>query len=167
MRSIANDSVLKKLIVGILTIIVLILHLCITTYALNTAAVSAPESISLNLNDGKPIFEEQEFFFEPGMIVEKEFFIENCSTCDVYYKLYLDDVKGDLANVIQITISNGNKELYQGTASELSKANVNVTDDILKLGERRDLTVFFYYPENAGNITKNGSLSFTFCAEAV
>lgn len=168
-----DDATSRKLTTGILAIVVLTLCLCITTYALVMVSVSVPDnyfktgSVSVNLNDGKPVIEEHEFLFEPGMTVTKDFFIENSSTWDVYYRIYFDGVKGGLATVLQITISDGDKVLYQGTAAELSKENVTAADDTLKLGEKRNLTISFYYPQNAGNVTQNFSLSFNLCAEAV
>lgn len=134
-----TDTTSRKLAVGILTIIILTFCLCITTYALVMVSVSVPDnsfrtgSVAVNLNDGKPVIEEHEFLFKPGMTVTKEFFIENRSTWDVYYKLYMEEVKGGLANVLQITIADGEKVLYQGTAAELSGSDVEAADDILKL----------------------------------
>lgn len=168
-----NKRTSRRLTLGVLTIVALTVCLCITTYALVMVSVSVPENyfktgtIELNLNDGKPVIEAHEFLFEPGMTVTKAFFLENRSTWDVYYRLYLDEVRGGLATVLQITIANGDQLLYQGTAAELSKTNVTAANDTLKLGEKRDLTISFYYPQNAGNATQNLSLSFDFCAEAV
>ena len=84
----------KKLTRGIITAIILAVCLCITTFALVWETVSVENNlfhtgtVKINLNDGKPVIEEHEFLFEPGMTVKKDFFIENQSTCDVYYKLY-------------------------------------------------------------------------------
>ena len=73
----------KKLTGGIVTIIVLAVCLCVTTVALVRAMVSVDNnlfhtgSVKINLNDGKPVIQEHEFLFEPGMTVKKDFFIEN------------------------------------------------------------------------------------------
>lgn len=56
-----------------------------------------------------------EFLFEPGMTVKKDFFIENDSTGTVYYRLYFAGVSGDLADVLEVTVKDGNKTLYSGT----------------------------------------------------
>ena len=147
--------------------------LCITTYAIVWASVSVNENVfqtgkvQINLNDGKPVIEEHEFLFEPGMTVTKDFFIENQSTWDVYYKIYFDEVTGGLAKVLQITIMDGEKILYEGTADDLSKVNVKAADDTLRINEKRILTISFHYPEEAGNSTQNMSLTFKLCAEAV
>ena len=123
--------------------------------------------VKINLNDGNPVIEEHEFLFEPGMTVKKDFFIENQSTCDVYYKLYFDNVNGGLADVLQITVKDGEKTLYQGTAENLKRNAVAASDDVLKIGERRELTVYFLFPEEAGNRAQNQTLTFDICADAV
>lgn len=162
----------KRLTGGIIAIIVLVVCLCITTFALVYASVSVENNlfrtgeIKINLNDGKPVIREHEFLFEPGMTVVKDFFIENDSTWDVYYRLYLDNVSGGLSDVLTVTIYDGEKTLYSGTANELTRQNVVAADDTLKIGQRRNLTVVFHYPETAGNDTQSLDLTFTLCAEA-
>ena len=75
-------------------------------------------AVPINLNDGEPVIAQQEFLFGPGMTVEKEFFLENQSSCDVYYKLYLDDVAGGLAEIIEVEIREGDRVLYRGRAAD-------------------------------------------------
>ncbi len=163
----------KKLTRGIITAIVLAVCLCITTFALVGEMIAVENSffstgmVKINLNDGNPVIEEHEFLFEPGMTVKKDFFIENQSTCDVYYKLYFDNVNGGLADVLQITVKDGEKTLYQGTAENLKRNAVAASDDVLKIGERRELTVYFHFPEEAGNSAQNQTLTFDICADAV
>ena len=167
-----NSKTAKKLTGSIIAVIVLAICLCITTFALVWATVSVDNNlfhtgtVKINLNDGKSVIEEHEFLFEPGMTVEKDFFIENESTWDVFYKIYLDDVSGGLADVLTVTIKDGDKILYSGTANELTRQNVAAADDTLKIGQRRNLTVVFHYPESSGNDTQNLDLTFTLCAEA-
>ena len=162
----------KRLTGGIIAIIVLAVCLCITTFALVYETVAVENNlfhtgeVKINLNDGQPVIREHEFLFEPGMTVKKDFFIENASTWDVYYRLYLDNVSGGLADVLTVTVKDGDKTLYSGTANELTKQNVVAADDTLKIGQRRSLTVVFHYPEEAGNNTQNLDLTFTLCAEA-
>lgn len=65
----------KKLAASVLAIIILSVCLYITTYALVMVSVSVPDnyfqtgSVGINLNNGKPVIEEHEFLFEPGMTV--------------------------------------------------------------------------------------------------
>lgn len=168
-----NNTTSKKLTASIAAVIILAACLCITTFALVWATVSVDNNffqtgiVRINLNDGMPVIEEHEFLFEPGMTVKKDFFIENQSTWDVYYRLYFDDIEGELSDVLEITIKDGDRILYQGRINELTKANVSAAKDLLKLNERRELTVFFYFPKEAGNSPQNQRLSFSIKADAV
>lgn len=163
----------KRLTASVVTVIVLAVCLCITTFALVYSTVSVDNNlfqtgeVKINLNDGKPVIEEHEFLFEPGMTVEKDFFIENQSTWDVYYKLYFENIEGGLSEVLDVEIRDGDKVLYTGKAAELSKENVGVAEDILKLKERQELTISFHFPEEAGNDTQDLYLSFNLSADAV
>lgn len=168
----ADNNTAKKLTGGIITIIILALCLCLTTFALVWATVSVENnlfhtgSVEINLNDGKPVIHENEFIFEPGMTVQKDFFIENNSTWSVYYKIYFDNVSGGLGDVLLVTVKDGEKTLYTGTANELTRQKVTAADDILEMKEKKTLTVVFYYPEDKGNDTQNLDLTFTICADA-
>ncbi len=168
-----NSTTSKKLTASVTAVVVLAVCLCITTFALVWATVSVEANlfhtgtVKINLNDGRPVVEEHEFLFEPGMTVKKDFFIENQSTWDVYYKLYFADVEGGLANVLEITVKDGDKVLYSGKAANLTKENVGAADDVLKLNERRNLTVYFHFPEGVGNNTQNLVLTFSMKADAV
>lgn len=163
----------KKLTVSVIILIILSVALCITTFALVWATVSVDNNmfhtgiVKINLNDGKPIIEEHELLFEPGITVKKDFFIENQSTDDVYYKLYFGDIDGLLADVLEITIMDGDRILYHGLIKELTKQNVGVVDEALKVNEKKNLTVCFHFPENVGNSAQNLYLSFSMNADAV
>ncbi len=168
-----NSTTSKKLTASVVAVILLAICLCITTFALVWATVSVENNlfhtgtVKINLNDGKPVIEEHEFLFEPGMTVKKDFFIENQSTWDVYYKLYFTDVEGGLANVLDIIVKDGDRILYEGKAADLTKEHVGAADDVLRLNERRDLTVYFHFPEEAGNEAQNLVLTFSMSADAV
>ena len=168
-----DNKFVKKLTSSITTVIILIICICITTFALFFERTSVNNNIfrsgniEINLNDGKPIIRKNEFVFEPGMTVKKDFFIKNNSTWNVYYKLYFDNVEGELADILDITIKNGNEVLYIGKASEFKKGTMGAANDMLKLNEKRNLSLYFYYPETAGNDTQNLTLAFDLCADAV
>lgn len=170
----ANENkTAKKLTSSIAVVVVLAVCLCITTFAQVYSTVALENNlfqtgeIKINLNDGKPVIEEHEFLFEPGMTVEKNFFLENQSTWDVYYKLYLDNVEGGLSDVLDVTIRAGDTVLFSGKAAALIKERVGAADDILRLNERRELTIAFRFPAEAGNDTQNLYLSFDMKADAV
>lgn len=162
----------EKLTGGIIVVVFLTICLCITTFALVYTSVSVENNlfhtgeVNINLNNGNPIIREHEFLFEPGMTVKKDFFIENNSTRDVYYRIYFDNISGGLADVLEISVKDGDKVLYSGTANELTRANVIVADDTLGIGQRKNLTAYFCFPEEMGNVAQSLDLTFTVCAEA-
>lgn len=163
----------KRLTGSVIAVVILALCLCLTTFALVYSTVSVESNlfhtgiVKINLNDGKPVIDEHEFLFEPGMTVEKDFFLENQSTWDVYYRLYFSDIEGGLADVLEVSIRNGARVLFQGKMAELTKEQVGAADDILRLNERRNLTISFHFPEEAGNAAQSLYLTFTMGADAV
>ena len=169
----AKNITIKKITSSIILTIILTFCLGITTFSLIYSMISVDNNlfhtgnIKINLNDGKPIIKEKDFLFEPGMTVKKEFFIENQSTWDVYYKLYLDNIQGDLADFLEITIKDGDKILYSDKASEITIENVGAAYDRLRIHERRNLDVYFHLPEDAWNNCQNMILAFQLCADAV
>ncbi|MBQ7700566.1 MAG: hypothetical protein IJT49_09525 [Clostridia bacterium] len=169
----AQKSTQKRMYGSIAAIIALAICLVLTTFALVYATVSVEENlfrtgrVKINLNDGEPIIREDEFLFEPGMTVKKNIFIENESTWDVYYKLYFSNVEGGLADVLQITVEDGDKVLYSGTMNELSKDKALPVNDPLTVMERKTLTVVFHFPEEKGNATQALYLKFDMHADAV
>lgn len=163
----------RRLSKGVLAVIILVICLLFTTMALVYSTLSVNNNLfhtgfaKINLNDGKPVISEHEFIFEPGMTVRKNFFIQNESGCDVYYKIYFDNVDGKLSDVLKIRIKDGGKVLYEAKADEFMKKDVAAADDILKIGEKKELAIEFYYPNESGNDTQENELTFNLCAEGV
>ena len=159
-----NNKLLRKLIAAIVMALALALGLCVTTFALMNPAVSVQDNqfqmgtVKLNLNDDKPII--QAHLFEPGVTQQKTFFVKNEGTAQVYCKLYLENVQGDLADILQMTLSEGGQVLYQGKPADFTQDNAVFTSQPLDAGSRRELTVTFSYPKGAGNEGKGASLSF-------
>ena len=162
----------KRLTGGIILIIVLSICLSVTTGALVYATITIEYNVfftgivDINLNEGKPVIDEHEFLFEPGMRVVKDFFLESNSSADVYYRIYFADVTGGLADVLEITVRNGDKILYQCTAKDFYRENVPAADDVLRPSEIRNLTLEFYFPPEKGNAAQNQMLSFELRADA-
>ena len=124
----SKSKTTKRLTTSVATIVVLAVCLCITTFALVYSTVAVDSNlfqtgkIKVNLNDGRPVIEEDEFLFEPGMTVNKDFTLSNTGTADVYYKLYFRDVSGELADVLEVTLTDGSDVLYTGTLSGLTRS---------------------------------------------
>ena len=165
----------RRLRRGMAAVVILSLGLMITSYALVRLSVSVRDNIfhtgivEIELNHGAPIIsEDDEIFkrFEPGMYVIREFDVTNKSTDYVYYSVYLSQVSGELAKVLEISIWDDTLLLCSGTAREL-ESNGNGGIGELREGETKTLEIHFYYPENAGNETQEATLEFDMCAKAV
>ncbi len=164
----------KRLSVNIVTLVILCLCLCFTSFALGMAVYEVKYNsfqtggIEIDLNGGNPVISAEEFLFEPGMTVEKPFYIRNNGTWAVYYKLYFSQVSGDLGDVLEVTIFNDKgEELLSGKLSALTEKNVPALEDELGVQERQDLTVRFHFPKEAGNRNRGGTLTFELSAIAV
>ncbi len=163
----------RRLTLSVVLILLLSFCLAVTSFALvySTVAVEGNlfvmGTVQINLNDGKPVISENEFLFEPGMTVKKDFFVKNESSCQVYYRLYFQNVSGGLADVLEVIVCDGDRVLFAGTPRQLNEATVEAAEDVLEIGERRDLQIYFHFPEEAGNEAQNLFLSFDFAAEAV
>ena len=77
-------------------------------------------------------------------------------------------MKGDLADVLQLTIreKGTDKILYQGTAKDLTRGSAAVDKAVLSAGERKDLTIRFYFPKERGNEAQDKTLFFKMGATA-
>lgn len=168
-----TNKTIRRLMIALAVVIILAVCLCITTFALIYSIsvdnnVFSTGTVKINLNDEKPIIKPDEFLFEPGMTVRKRFFIENESSDDVYYKIYFENVDGDLADALDVTISyeDNSEVLYHGKARNLKLENSNVESEILYYGETRWLYATFHFPEDCGNSFQNAFLQFDMSATA-
>ncbi len=164
----------KKLSISIAAFMTLCLCLCVISFALGMAVYEVrlntfrTGGIEIDLNGGKPVITADEFLFEPGMTVEKPFYIQNNGTWSVYYKLYFSQISGDLGDVLNVTVldSKGETILF-GKLAALTEQNVPALEDELGQGERQNMLIRFHFPEEAGNQYQGGSLTFELAAIAV
>ncbi len=164
----------KRLSISIATLLILCLCLCITSFALGMAVYEVRNNtfqtggIEIDLNGGQPVITADEFLFEPGMTVEKPFYIQNNGTWAVYYKLYFSQVSGSLGDILEVTILNEDGTiLMSGILSELTQTNSPAVDDVLEVGQRQELTVRFHFPQESGNTYQGEGLTFDLSALAV
>lgn len=182
------SSVKSKLNYKILAIVLLSIGLLFTStvLALSTIAVNnnifKTDFINIKLGwvdknkeahyfdkDNK-LINENEFLFEPGISVEKNFFIENKSSDSVFYKIYFDNVSGSLEDELVITVKDSNGDIYyKGTPRNfVNNSELKVAKDPLEPNNNRHYyTISFHYPEECGNRGQGQVLEFDFCAKAV
>lgn len=154
--------------------VLLVLGLVVTTLAIGLSVAERPDNIfstgkiKLNLNDSKPVITENEYLFEPGMTVNKPFFLKN-EGADCWYRLYFNNVSGSLASVMDVTVSDDNKVLLTGKMSDLTKNSVDWLGILPAAGKtenyRHNMTITFHLPEDAGNAAQGGTLQFDLCAD--
>lgn len=162
----------KKLKAAITAIIILGLCLAITTAAIVMVGLKIENNVfglgkvNIDLNGGNAVIKKEDFLFESGATVKKDFYIKNNSTCAVYYKLYFSDVKGDLADFMEITVYDDDKTLLSGKINDFNR-DTEAVDSLLEEAEVKNLSIEFHLPETIGNIAQARFLTFNLCAEAV
>lgn len=154
--------------------VILLLITGVTIYAAVLPKVSLDNSkfetgsIKINLNDGEPVIKESNVLFEPGVTLEREFFVENNSSIPVYYRFYFDDNDGELAKSINVKIKDKktNNIVYDDVMSNLVRGKVKAVDDSLEIDEKREFVIYFNYLSNSDNSGQDKVLDFEFKAEA-
>ena len=176
MTSKAGRNLPRRIRINIATIIVLAICLCITTFALVASTVvkdnifeTGKIDIELTGEDGTDNNKiiEGGYLFEPGMTVVKPAYVTNNGTWAVYCKLYFKEIKGDLADILDVTIKDADKVLYTGKLSGFNKGKNVVDTSPIPVGTKKEYTVIFRYPEAEGNAGQGKTLEFTMDATAV
>lgn len=164
----------KRLTVSVIVLAVLCCCLAVTSFALAYQVAKLEYNsfqtggIGIDLNGGKPVITADEYLFEPGMTVEKPFYIKNNGTWAVYYKLYFSQVSGGLGDVLDVTILDEDDNiLLTGKLSELTKETVPAMEATLESGQRQDLTIRFHFPKGSGNAVQGEGLTFELSAVGV
>lgn len=159
-------------ILYVLTIVLLAICLIVSSLTLAysnvlTDSVLYSTGLKLDFNGGKPVIDENVGldFSAPGETTVSTFFLENQSDEDVYYRLYFTDVRGALAEVMEVEIYLGDRLLYSGLMTEMARENTVAADDILKLRDHRDFTIRFNIAEEAGDEYQGTSVTFRLAAE--
>ncbi len=167
-------SVGKRLAVGVVIVAALLMGLGVTTLALSTATerisgnIFSTPTIKGDLNGGAPILGEAALEnLEPGMTVEREFFVENIGSGDAYYKLYFEGIEGGLADKLEVVISRKDTgaALYEGTLAELTREQTVSVDDPLAVSEKRFLKITVRIGEGAASSVAGTELTFSLSAD--
>ena len=162
----------KKLMFMIVTVILLICGLTVTSFALVSSIVSIRNNrftmsmgVELTVNDGKPVVDVTDMVYEPGGTYVSEFPIANLGTFDVWYRVYLTGVTGELQDDIIVTIKEKDGTvLCKGMMNQLTADKVMTGS--LAAGESKTLTIEFYFSPDADNSAQGQTVSFNITADA-
>ena len=163
----------KKVISSIVVIVALLSMLVVTTYALFSSFVSVDDNlfqtgtVQIELNGGKPIFDGSDMNIEPGHTLVRNFTVENKGSAEVYVRLYLENVQGDLQDVLTFSIYDGDTLLFSGSADEWTREASCISDTPLSVGEIRTLTAIVKMDESATNSYQMAGITFDMTADAV
>lgn len=168
-----KSKTMKKLVNGITILVFMLVCLCAVTFAMMVMDVDVKNNVfntgkvEINLNDGNPVIEENEFIFEPGVTVTKEFFVENNSTWDVWYKIYFANIQGELADELEAAIYDGQNEVWSGNIKDLNKVGVIAAEESLAPGQKKNLILKLHLPKVKDNNVQDLRMSFDVLSEAV
>lgn len=180
MTNTKNKKMQKALTANLIIVILLALCLSITTGALIMSSVSIGGNVFTTatfelklLNEdgvegGSIITEADGYLFEPGMTVKKPFSLKNEGTVDAFFRIYFENLSGDLAKYLEVKLTDASDNvLYDWTKmSDMLRDDVKAAEAILAAGEEKQLFIWFHMPEDLSNVAKNMALTFDLCADA-
>lgn len=165
--SVKNNKTKKKLLFCFVSIIILILLFNVSLFGFIEAKLSLGDNniktgnISISLNGNNKIFDDNDYYIQPGDIVKKSFYIENDGENDVYFKIYFDNLEGTYFDYIYVEIKNEEGVIIcEGLMNELSKENVESKDDALCASEKRNFEISIIFLEEAGNDYQDEKIDF-------
>lgn len=163
----------KKAQRNAIAITILVIMLAITTLALILSFVNVDKNdfetgtVKIQLNEGKIIFDGSDNNVEPNHTLVRDFTIENKGTADVYFRLYLENINGQLQDSLNFKIYDEEELLYDGSARDLNKESPCVSNKILTKGETRKLKAVVNMDKNSGNEYQNDYMAFDITVDAV
>lgn len=164
-----KKKIIKRVLVAILIVMIAaIIALAYTLYTTDVDTLISTGKVDLNFNDGIVVFADEDLKLSPSETVIREMFIENAGEEPFYYRIYLDNMTGDLidSTVVNIYDDEGDLLLSVETA-EFDSSNYFTTGEILEAGERVDLSMEIVVLENAGNVYQESEMNFDIIVTAI
>ncbi len=164
----------RRLTLRIVLVVLLCLLLSIASFAAGYYLYRVSDNqfqtgtIDIDLNGGAPVITAGEYLFEPGVTVEKEFYIQNNSTWAVYFRLFFEEDAGALGDILLVTLLDADgTELHTGRLNDFTDRQNPIYQGELAVDQRRVMTLRFHFPEEAGNRWQAEELEFRLSAVAV
>lgn len=164
-----NKKIITRVLFTISALILLVIAvLAYMVHYTNLETIIGTGTIDLNLNDDILIFEESDLNLQPGDSVMKDMFVENAGTESFYYRIYLEDVEGELAECTVFNIYDESGELLGTFETEDFNANhYFTTGEILDVGEKVSFKMEIIFVEGSGDYYQDAQLSFNVVASAI
>ena len=124
-------------------------------------------TIAINLNDGDPIIGTNTATLEPGVTILDSFFVENTGSNDAYYRIRIENLYDDMADLIYITITEDTNVLYRGPMSNLFSDETEFPWKFISAGEVIYLNISLTLSENCGNEASGRKIEFSAVADAI
>ncbi len=163
----------KKLNIMILTVALLVCGLTVTSFALadavaeirsNRFAMSAGINLKINGSNGdvQSVVDMNDILFEPGGTYRSEFSISNPSDLDLWYRVSLTNVEGNLKDDITVTI----KESDGYVLAKGKMDDLKVFVSALESKKEKTIYIEFYFSPNADNSAQGQTVSFNVKVDA-
>lgn len=158
-----NEKV-KKSVCILLTIVFFLVAVFLFLTSINRFV---PENkVKLNFNDGKVMFNGS-IEIQPGAELETQVYIENVGSLSAFYKIYLEDIDGELKEEVSFNVSSGGETLFDGKMTELNAENPIISKEAIKSGEKVYFTVKAKMSSSATNEYTNSQVTFNCRVDAV
>lgn len=174
MKNINSEKAKRKGQLLIAEIILLSVMLLITTYALfsNVASVNnntfSAQGVSIEINNGERLFNEENLLLQPGKSCEKIFTVKNTGSADAYFQLFLENVAGNIVDAVNFEICTSSNEIvYKNNAHDFTKANPYIHNVAIKAGQEIQLKMVVGMADGAGNTYQDSSIVFDVVAQSI
>ncbi len=124
---------------------------------------SDKNQLIISINDGN-IFDEDGLVYAPGETRTSPLIIKNNGFHDVYYKIYLDNVRGELKDSIIFKIYLDDKLMHCVLASEFNKSHPFISNKPIKVKETHTYVLEIEIMCDIGNEFQNQILNFDIVA---
>ena len=167
-------STKKKILWNMAGIIFMCAAFATITWALFFNLVSVDNNffgtgyVKIDLNHGIPVFDSDDLALEPGSNITKPMVLTNNSSDPVHYRIYVENVSGDLQYALLFRIYDENHALLKTvTLADFNDGDALESDGPLAIGGKKTFYVEATMNECAGNEYKSRALTFDIMAKAV
>ena len=167
-------NIKKKIFLNLACVILLFAMLAGATYALLFYTVAVEDNlfetgtVRIDLNNGEKVFNGSEMNIAPGGAVSKPMVLKNLSSGPVWYRLYIENVSGPLADALMFHIYDENGVLLKSAAAkDFTSENALVSGELLDVDAEVTLRIEAAMNDCAGNEYEDRFIIFDIIAKAV